>query len=247
VAEVFDVASRDVALEAGVDAFQTHPTDLDHPELLRALGTTGRPLLLGAGLGPGMGEETLLRTALELGGPSVALLLGPAPVPAAPEELRLADLEARRERYGVPIGLLDASDGASAFALVAPALAAAHGAAFVEKRLALDRSRKGRDLTAALAPEEFYRMVELLRQAERARGDGLGQEAAPRLGARGRSIVAASLIGRGDVLTAERLQFKRTDERFERGLSPAEAHRVIGRRAARPIQADETIKEDMLE
>jgi len=59
--------------------------------------------------------------------------------------------------------------------------------------------------------------------------------------------VAAALIGRGDVLTAEMLRFKRTDERFERGLSPAEAHRVIGRRAGRPIQADETIREDMLE
>jgi sialic acid synthase SpsE len=243
VAEAFDVASRDLALETGVDAFQTHPTDLDHPELVRALGTSGRPLLLGTG----QGDDTLVRAALGLAGASVALLLGPVSVPAAPEELRLSELEARRERHGVPIGLIDSSDGASAFALVAPALASAHGAAFVEKRLALDRSRKGRDLAAALAPEEFYRMVELLRQAERARGDGLPQEAAPRLGARGRSIVAASLIGRGDVLTAERLQFKRTDERFERGLSPAEAHRVIGRRAARPIQADETIKEDMLE
>jgi len=244
VAEAFDVASRDLALEAGAHAFQTHPTDLDHPELVKALAGSGRPLLLGAG----SGSEALLRAALELAGASVALLLGPAAVPAAPEELRLADLAALRERYGVPVGLIDASDGASAFALVAPALAAAHGASFVEKRIALDRSRKGRDLAAALAPEEFYRTVELLRQAERARGDGLGQEAAARhAGARGRSIVAASLIGRGDVLTAERLLFKRTDERFERGLAPAEAHRIIGRRAARPIQADETIKEDMLE
>ena len=243
VAEAFDVASRDVALEAGVDAFQTHPTDLDHPELVRALGTGARPLLLGVGAG----DEKAVRAALELAGPAAALLLGPAAAPAAPEELRLADIAARRERHGIPIGLLDASDGASAFALVAPALAAAHGAAFVEKRLALDRSRKGRDLAAAVAPEEFYRTVELLRQAERARGDSAGPEAAPRTAARGRSIVAASLIGRGDVLTAERLLFKRTDERFERGLSPAEAHRIIGRRAARPIQADETIKEDMLE
>ena len=232
------------ALEAGVHAFQTHPTELDHPELLKALATAGRPLLLGAV----SGSEALVRAALEAAAPSVALLVGPAAVPSAPEELRLADLAALRDRHGVPVGLIDASDGASAFALVAPALAAAHGASFVEKRLALDRSRKGRDLAAALAPEEFYRSVELLRQAERARGDAPGHEAAARRrGSRGRSIVAASLIGRGDVLTKERLLFKRTDERFERGLSPAEADRIIGRRAARPIQADETIKEDMLE
>ena len=244
VAEAFDTASRDVAAEAGVDAFQTHPTDLDHPDLVRALAAVGRPLLLGAGTG----EDPLVREALEQCGAGTALVVGPLTAPAAPEELRLADLAARRERYRVPVGLFDATDGASAFALVAPALAAALGADLVEKKLTLDRSRKGRDAAAALAPEEFYRMVELLRQAERARGDAFGQEAAsPTRAARGRSIVAASLIGRGDVLTAERLLYKRTDERSPRGLAPAEAHRIIGRRAARPIQADETIKEDMLE
>ena len=244
VAEAFDSVSRDVAAEAGVDAFQAHPLDLDHPELVRALGSGGRPLLLGAA----SGDDASLRAALEACEAGVVVLQCPLTAPASPEELRLSELGARRERYRVPVGLFDTTDGASAFALVAPALAAAHGAALVEKRLVVDRARKGRDAVAALAPEEFYRMVELLRQAERAKGDAFAPDparaAAP---ARGRSIVAASLIGRGDVLTAERLLYKRTDERFGRGLSPAEAHRVIGRRAARPIQADETIKEDMLE
>jgi len=244
VAEAFDAASRDLAAGAGVDAFQAHPSDLDHLELVRALAASGRPLLLGAGTG----DDAQLRAALEAAGSSVALVLGPTAAPAAPEELRLAELAARRELYRVPVGLIDTTDGASAFALVAPALAAAHGAALVEKRLLLDRSRKGRGAAAALVPQEFYRMVELLRQAERAHGDAFSREAAAgRAAARGRSIVAAGLIGRGDVLTAERLLYKRTDERLPRGLGPAEAHRVIGRRAARPIQADETIKEDMLE
>ena len=241
VVEAFDAASRDIAAEAGVDAFQAHPTDLDHPGLLRVLASSGRPVLVGAG----GGEEPLVRDALDAAGGPVALLVGPPGAPAAAEELRLAEIGTLRERYGVPVGLLDATDGGSAFALLVPALAAAHGAAFVEKRLTLDRSRKGRDWAAALSPEEFYRMVELLRLAERARGDGEPRAAGK--GARGRSIVAGSLVGRGEVLTAEMLLFKRTDERFERGLSPAEAHRVIGRRAARPIQADETIREDMLE
>lgn len=92
-------------------------------------------------------------------------------------------------------------------------------------------------------------MVELLRQAERARGEtGEGRPAtsAPPP-AHGRSIVAATLVGRGDVLTADMLAFKHADPRFDHGLAPREAHRVIGRRAARPIQADEVLKEDMLE
>jgi sialic acid synthase SpsE len=241
VVEAFDAASRDLAAEAAVDAFQAHPTDLDHPELLRTLAASGRPLLVGAEAG----EEPLVRAALDAAGGAAALLVGPPGAPVAAEELRLAEIGALRERYGVPVGLLDPTDGGSAFALLVPALAAAHGAAFVEKRITLDRSRKGRDWAAALSPEDFYRMVELLRQSERARGEG--ETGARRPAARGRSIVAASLIGRGEVLTAEMLRFKRTDERFGRGLAPVEAHRVIGRRAARPIQADETIREDMLE
>jgi len=245
LAETLDVASRDVAAEAGVDAFQANGTDLDHQELLRALAATARPLVLGVGPAP----ESLVREALDIAGPRAALLLCPPEAPSATEEMRLRDLAGWRERHRVPVGLLDSTDGGSAFALLAPALAAAHGADFVEKRLTLDRSRKGRDWAAAMSPEEFYRMVELLRQAERAQGDTTtGREAAATSAvARGRSIVAATLVARGDVLTAEMLAFKRTDERFERGLGPRDAHRVIGRRAARPIQADETIREDMLE
>jgi sialic acid synthase SpsE len=62
-----------------------------------------------------------------------------------------------------------------------------------------------------------------------------------------RFIVAGKLIKRGEVLTADMLAFKRTDVRFDPGYPPREAHRVIGRQATRPIQADETIREDMLE
>lgn len=242
VAEVLDRPSRDVAVEAGVDALQASDGDLDNPDLLRALAATERPLLVGVGPAP----ERLVWEALDTAGDRLALVLCPPATPAAVDELRLGEISARRERHRVPVGLLDATDGSSAFALLAPALAAAQGADFVEKRLTLDRSQMGREWVAAMSPEQFYRMVELLRQAERARGEG-GEPAREPTPSRGRSIVAAGLVGRGEVLTAEMLAFKRTDERFERGLGPREADRVIGRRAARPIQADEPIQEDMLE
>jgi sialic acid synthase SpsE len=49
------------------------------------------------------------------------------------------------------------------------------------------------------------------------------------------------------VLSADRLRFKRIDDPLGWAQPPAEAQRVIGRKAARPIQADEAIREDMLE
>jgi N,N'-diacetyllegionaminate synthase len=246
LAEAFDHASLELAAEAEVDAHQVHTTDMENPEFIRAVGSLGRPVLLTVGTVP----EGVVREACDLVGGPLGLLHGLPTVPAPLEELRFRDLLALKESYRVPVGFLDQTDGGSAFALLAPALAAAHGADLVEKPFTLDRTRKGPDYQPSLSPEDFYRMVELLRQAERAWGDGAAPESegARRLRRQmARSIVAGGLIPRGEVLTAPMLAFKRTDVRFEPGFPPREAHRVIGRRAARPIQADETIREDMLE
>ena len=243
VAEVLDTASLELAVEAEADALQLHPADLENPGLVRAFAASGRPVLLATG----GADEGLLREALDLlSGTPFAMLHGPAAAPASLEELRLRELRGLKERHGVPVGFQDATDGGGAFALLAPALAAAHGADFVEKRFTLDRTKKGPDYESAVSPEDFYRMAELLRQAERAQGDPVGNQGRDLRGLQ-RSIVAGGLIKRGEVLTAPMLAYKRTHERTGPGLPPRDAHRVIGRRAARPIEADETIREDMLE
>lgn len=245
--EAFDPPSLELAREEGADAYKVHTTDMENPELIRAVGAAGRPVLFATGGVP----EDAVREAIDLAGAAPVMLLhGFQTFPTPVEEMRFRDLAVLKDRYRVPVGFLDHTDGASAFALVAPALAAAHGADLVEKHFTLDRSQKGYDYQSSLNPEEFHRMVELLRQAERSRGDGepTVSEAARRYHRMmARSIVAGGLIPRGEVLTAEKLAFKRTDVRFDPGFPPRAADRVIGRRAARPIQADETIREDMLE
>jgi N,N'-diacetyllegionaminate synthase len=245
--EAFDRPSLELAVEEGADAFKVHSTDMENPDFIRAVAATGRPVLFATG---GVPDEAV-REAMEIvGGGPVGLLHGFQTFPTPVEEIRYRDLAAWKERYRVPVGFLDHTDGGSAFALVAPALAVAWGANLVEKHFTLDRSAKGYDYQSSLDPGDFHRMVELLRGAERAAGETVARESD---GARqyhrrmARYIVAGGLIPRGQVLEAEQLAFKRTDERFEAGFPPREAHRVIGRRARRPIQADETIREDMLE
>jgi N,N'-diacetyllegionaminate synthase len=247
LAEAFDLPSLKLAEEEGVDGYKVHSTDMENPDFIRAVGAAGRPVLFATGGVP----EDAVREALDLvGAAPIGLLHGFQTFPTPIEEIRFRELAAWKERYRVPVGFLDHTDGGSAFALVAPALAAGYGADLVEKHFTLDRSEKGFDYQSSLNPEDFYRMVELLRQAERAAGDG---GAAVSDGARryhrvmARSIVAGQLIPRGEVLTREMLAFKRTDVRFDPGFPPRSADRVIGRRAARPIQADETIREDMLQ
>ncbi|MGE0452862.1 MAG: N-acetylneuraminate synthase family protein [Vicinamibacteria bacterium] len=247
LAEAFDPPSLELALEMDADALKVHTTDMENPEFIKAVGASGRPVMFATGGVP----EDAVREALDLVGAAPVLLLhGFQTFPTPIEEIRFRELLAWRERYHVPVGFLDHTDGGSAFALVAPALAVAYGADLVEKHFTLDRSEKGYDYHSSLSPEDFYRMVELLRQAERAAGDGPAGDSE---GARryhrmmARSVVAARLIPRGQALTAEMLAFKRTDTRYEPGFPPREAHRLIGRRAKHPIQADETLREEMLE
>jgi N,N'-diacetyllegionaminate synthase len=245
--EAFDLPSWELAASEGPDAFKIHTTDMENPAFIKAVGAVSKPVLFATG---GVSDEAV-REALDLvGAAPVGLLHGFQTFPTPIEEIRFRDLTALKERYRLPVGFLDHTDGGSGFALVAPALAIAYGADLVEKHFTLDRAEKGFDYQSSLNPEDFYRMVELLRQAERARGDGPPAESE---GAKryhrtmARSIVAGALIPRGEVLTSEMLAFKRTDTRFDIGFPPRDADRVIGRRATRPIQADETIREDMLE
>jgi N,N'-diacetyllegionaminate synthase len=245
--EAFDLPSLELAAEEQADAYKVHTTDMENPEFIKAVALREKPVLFATG---GVPEEAVRDALSFTDGAPVGLLHGFQTFPTPVEEIRFRELQAWKERYRVPVGFLDHTDGGSAFALVAPALAVGWGANLVEKHFTLDRSEKGYDYQSSLNPEDFYRMVELLRQAEVAQGDGGAQdsEAAHRYHRKmARHIVAGGLIKRGDVLEAGMLAFKRTDERFEPGFPPREAHRVIGRRANRPIQADETIREDMLE
>ncbi len=246
-AEAFDPPSLELAAEAEADAYKVHTTDMENPDFVRLVGSTGRPVFFATGGVP----EDAVREATDLVGASpVGLLHGYQTFPTPIEETRFRELMAWKERYRVPVGYLDHTDGGSAFALVAPALAAVQGADLIEKHFTLDRSEKGYDYQSSLGPEDFYRMVELLRQAELAVGDGAapaheGAERYHRMMAR--SIVAAALIPRGQALTAEMLAYKRIGPQAEPGYSPREKDRVVGRRAGRPIQADEVIREGMLE
>jgi N,N'-diacetyllegionaminate synthase len=245
--EAFDLPSLQLAAAEGADAYKVHTTDMENPEFIKAVAAQSKPVLFATG---GVPEDAVRDALSYTDGAPVGLLHGFQTFPTPVEEIRFRELTSWKERYRVPVGFLDHTDGGSAFALVAPALAVGWGANLVEKHFTLDRSEKGYDYQSSLNPEDFYRMVELLRQAERAVGDGAAadSEAAHRYHRKmARHIVAGALIKRGEVLQAEMLAFKRTDERFDPGFSPREAHRVIGRRASRPIQADETIREDMLE
>ena len=246
-AECFDEPSLKLAMDADVDAYKVHTTDMENKDFIHAVADVGKPVFFAIG---GTPEEALSDALAIVGDREHALLFGFQTFPTPVEEIRFRELESLKARYGVPIGFLDHTDGGTLFALMAPALSVSYGADLVEKHFTLDRSKKGFDYQSSLNPEDFHRMVEMIRTAERARGEaGQPMSAAADSYHRrmGRFIVARKLIARGDVITADKLDFKRIDPNKDPGLSPRDAHKVVGRHAKHPIEADATIREEMLD
>jgi N,N'-diacetyllegionaminate synthase len=160
--------------------------------------------------------------------------------PSPAEGTNLRAMQTMRERFDVPVGYSDHTQGIDV-ALAAVAL----GAAVIEKHFTTDRSLPGPDHTASLEPHELGDMIKAVRRVESALGDGvkrpLPEEAETAAVAR-KSVVAAVDISAGTVIGRDMLAVRRPGT----GLPPAKLEWVAGRRARKAIPSGTVISEDMV-
>jgi N-acetylneuraminate synthase len=155
--------------------------------------------------------------------------------PASPWSTNLRAMDTMASAFGIRVGYSDHTLG------TAVAMAAvARGAVVIEKHLTLDRTRKGPDHMASLEPDDFRRMVEGIREVEGALGNGrkipqLEEQA--NIPIARKSLVAASEIKKGDVLTSDHIATKRPAT----GRDPIEYWEMLGKRAERDYSAEEPL------
>ena len=208
-----------------------------HLPLLRALGTSGRPLVASVAgcnqreveelLAPLSGEVTLLHTLLMY--------------PFAAGIYDVAYLVPLR-RFGRPVGYGDNSlDSSLCLAAVA------FGATVIEKPLTLDRGMAGPDHASSLTPQQLSELVQKIRALETVlRSEKLRQPSPSEMDDlewSRVSIVAAQAIPRGTTITPEMLTLKSPC----RGLSPRFLDFVLGRRAVYDLSEDEFITFGMID
>jgi N-acetylneuraminate synthase len=137
----------------------------DHA-LLRAMKSTGRPLIMSTGMST-MAE--IEDAVLAVGEARLLIAHSTSMYPCAPEQLNLRMLSTLKQRYPErPIGYSGHETG------LAPTWAAvAMGATFVERHITLDRSMWGTDQAASVEIVGLVRLVANLRDIERSLGDGV--------------------------------------------------------------------------
>jgi N,N'-diacetyllegionaminate synthase len=244
--EVFDRTSLALAEKAEIAAYKIHSTDMENPEFVRAVAATGRPVLFSTG-GIGLGAvEAAIAVARTEGNKDIMLLHGVQNFPTRVEDTHLGFIGTLKRAFGLPVGFLDHVDGSSDMATTLPALAVAFGANLIEKHVTLDRAAKGFDYESALEKQAFARMVELIRETEKAFGredlpSGASAERYHRL--MRRAVLSGVDLAAGEPVQRAHLVFLRS----ETGLAPYEATRILGRKPRRAIPAWEPLTEDLFE
>ena len=248
-AELVDAAER-----LGFDAYKTASPDIIHQPLLERLIATGKPLIVSTGAAT---VDEIARAAVWLAPARdrVAMLQCVSSYPTRDADASILGMHAIGRVFQGPVGYSDHTTGVDT-----GAVAAAQGAAILEKHFTWSKGAAGPDHAASLEPAEFraYAMLARDESAMRAWMGKVPTSADPRLGPEEKrvlaceqdvrrlsrqSIVARRDLAAGHVLTSEDLVVKRPGT----GLAPWRWKDVIGRRLSRGAEADMPLEASAIE
>ena len=208
----FDLVSIDTLEPLGMDYYKIPSGEITNLPYLRKIASKGRPVIMSTG----MCELDEIGAAIDV--------------------LTVRAMNELAAHFGVKVGYSDHTVG-----IEVPIAAVALGATVIEKHFTLDRNLPGPDHKASLEPAELVRMVESIRNIEQALGDGhkhVSESERPNMVVARKSIVAATDIKKGDLLTEQNITVKRPGN----GISPMLWDSVVGTRAIADFPRDTLIR-----
>lgn len=221
--------------ELEVLRFKTASADIVDLPLQRYLASTGKPVLIAAGMAT-LGEiETVIDIYRKMGNNNVSLLHCVSNYPASDASLNLSVIPMLAEVFRCKVGFSDHSHGP-----VAAIGAVALGAEIIEKHFTLDRTMPGPDHKASADAQQLKELIQGVRRISAQFGEPVKrpqpeEEAMRRISRK--SVTMAQSVRKGETVRAEHLTMKRPGT----GLGAAAIEAIIGRRAARELSADAMI------
>lgn len=231
----FDESSVDLLAQMGLKRFKVPSGELTNLPLLRRVAHVADAVILSTGAS-WLGEvEAAVRTLADAGVNDLTLLHCVSEYPAPAEQINLRAMTTLEHAFGLPVGYSDHTLGSAV-----PIAAVAMGAVMIEKHITLDRTSPGPDHAASADPDQFKEMVDGIRAVEAALGDGRKRPMPVEIANRDlvrKSVTTVNAMRAGELFTQGSLTLKRPGT----GIAPAELPSLIGRRAARDLEADVTL------
>lgn len=234
----FDNTSVDFLENLGIEFYKIASFELVDIPLIEYVASKGKPIIMSTGMGT-LGEiEEAVNAVRKYDNDQIYLLKCSSTYPAVSYNMNLNTMVNMRETFGVSVGLSDHSMGS-----IGAVTAVAMGADIIEKHFCISRRVKSPDSSFSMEKDEFRRMVDDIRNVERAKGIvkyGLSNEEKDSLIFR-RSIFVVKDIKKGEKITNENIRIIRPGY----GLLPKYYNDVIGKYATIDIERGTPLKFDM--
>jgi pseudaminic acid synthase len=235
----FDNDAVDFLENIGCEAYKIASFELVDIGLIEYAASKGKPMIISCGMGSIEEIQDALDACHRVGNDKVVLLKCCSEYPANWEDMHLGNIPDMKQRFGVPVGLSDHSEGNLA-AVVGVSL----GACVVEKHVKLDGVESA-DSKFSMTMEDFAEMVNNVRNAKKI---ALGPDYSLTEKEKDstifrRSLFAVKDIEQGDIITKESVRSIRPGY----GVIPKNIDKIIGKKAPWKIQRGEPITDKLLE
>jgi N-acetylneuraminate synthase len=240
MATPYDIATVDWLDEFGVAAFKIASMDVDNVPFLRHVAAKKKPIILSTGMSYLEEIAKGLQAIREVGNDQVVLLHCTSNYPTSKQDCNLRVIETLRDKFIVQVGYSDHTEGneISLFAICI-------GARIIEKHFTVNKSLVGPDHKLSLDPWEFKDFVDSIRSLEVVLGSGKRIPTESELQNRKdlkRSIFTKKLIKQGEIITFDKLAFKRPGI----GIAISDLPRVIGKKAVVDIDKETMLAWQMI-
>ncbi len=239
----FAPSDVDFLVKLGVPAIKVASYEATDIPLLKHIARTGLPVIISVGFATLEEVDYSVKVLRGNGCRDLAILHCTTSYQDhdSPEHTNLRTMHDIAERFDVVAGFSDNMGGVEI-----PSLAAAAGAAIIEKHIVLKHGGGALDDQFSLDEAEFKKMVDKIRWQERVMGKvNYGCQTSQEEHNRRyrRSLFAVADIAKGDEFTPENVR----DIRPADGLETKYYDRVVGRRAALDIERGTPLSWDLVE
>jgi pseudaminic acid synthase len=223
-----------------VPAYKVASFEINYQQLFTRIASTNKPIIFSTGLASLLEIEETFNFLNFLRVPEFAILKCTTSYPARFQDLNLKTIDYLSEKYKVPVGFSDHTEGD-----LASISAVALGATIIEKHVKLDDDDTSVDSTFSLPVSQLKDFVLKCQDAKKSMGtiqDGPSEAEMGYLKYR-RSVVANTRIQAGELIKTEDLVVVRPNI----GLEPKFLEKVIGTRARVTIERGQGIESDFFE